>query len=191
MNIRQLERELSGKPIRSLQHMLSRLSLVYPWLPAPAVDGVFGEETLEAVMVFQREQHPPVTGVVDQDTFDAIGALWLEAEYQLSLCRPVRAFPEEDYQAEPGAEALFLILPQTMFHVLSQVFSGLTVGEADGRHTGSSVDNVRWLQRSCGMEETGILDLAVWNLLCRLYEAVIVWAPRPEPREVSYTGGWG
>ena len=190
MNLRQLERELSGKPVRSLQHMLSRLALIHPWLPAPAVDGVFGEKTLEAVMIFQREQHPPVTGVVDRDTFTAIRALWLEAEQKLSLCRPVRGFPEEGYRAEPGEEALFLILPQTMFQVLSRVFSGLTAGEADGCHRGCWVDNVKWLQRVCGLEESGVLDLTAWNLLCRLYEAVVVWAPVPGSRP-PFSGGWG
>lgn len=58
MTLQQLEREMVAQPIRSLQYMLNRLSLRYDFLPALVPDGVFGERTLEAVMLFQRELHP-------------------------------------------------------------------------------------------------------------------------------------
>ena len=52
MTLQQLEREMVAQPIRSLQYMLNRLSLRYDFLPALVPDGVFGERTLEAVMLF-------------------------------------------------------------------------------------------------------------------------------------------
>ena len=63
--------------------MLNRLSLRYDFLPALVPDGVFGERTLEAVMLFQRELHPPVTGVVDRETWQAILDEWLDLELSL------------------------------------------------------------------------------------------------------------
>ena len=62
----QLEEEMLSNPVRSLQYMLRRLTGKYDFLPQLALDGIFGERTLEAVMLFQRELAPPVTGVVDQ-----------------------------------------------------------------------------------------------------------------------------
>ena len=41
----ELERELLAQPVRSLQYMLRRLSLQYPFLPEIVADGVFGERT--------------------------------------------------------------------------------------------------------------------------------------------------
>ena len=67
-------------PVLSLQTMLREISFQYPSIPRVTPDGVFGERTLEAVMVFQREFFPPVTGMVDNDTWDAIAVV-----YQLSL----------------------------------------------------------------------------------------------------------
>ena len=61
-----------GQPIRSLQYMLNELAIHNPVLTRLAVDGIFGERTLEAVMVFQREYRLPVNGVVDLNTWDAI-----------------------------------------------------------------------------------------------------------------------
>ena len=77
-----------GRPVRSLQTMLRTLSYVYPFLPRVTPDGVFGERTLEAVMLLQREFFPPVTGRVDQGTWDAITALYRQAERRLSAPLP-------------------------------------------------------------------------------------------------------
>ena len=61
-----------GRPVRSLQTMLRAISFQYPAIPRLIPDGVFGERTLEAVMVFQREFFPPVTGRVDHPVWTAI-----------------------------------------------------------------------------------------------------------------------
>ena len=48
------------RPVWGLQYMLSRLAEKHPFLPRLTPDGVFGEKTLEAVMLFQRELLRPV-----------------------------------------------------------------------------------------------------------------------------------
>ena len=50
---REKEREILSNPIRDLQFMLGRLADRYDFLPALSLDGLFGEETLEAVLLFQ------------------------------------------------------------------------------------------------------------------------------------------
>ena len=73
------ERDYLGLPIRSLQTMLRTLSRCAPGLPCPIPDGVFGEVTLEAVMRFQQSAGMPITGRVDNDTWDAIAAAYRSA----------------------------------------------------------------------------------------------------------------
>ena len=183
------QQDFQGRPVASLQYMLARMSKLYPFLPPLAVDGVYGEKTREAVRLLQENLLPPVTGVVDGALFSAIKRLWLQAEEALADTRPLRVLPSGGYQAAPGAFRDFLILPQTMFQVLTQYFTGIQTGPADGNHSGVSVENVQWLQRAGGLEETGILDRYSWDLLCRLYEAAVVWAP--ELSQQSVRKGWG
>ena len=97
-----LERELLSKPVSSLQYMLRQLSKAYRSLPQLAVDGVFGERTLEAVMRFQREAGLPVTGVVDQATWNAIRDAWLSQQPKTSYSRATRIFPSEGIQVHEG-----------------------------------------------------------------------------------------
>lgn len=186
----QLDQELLDQPVRSLQYMLTRLSNIHPTLQPLNTDGIFGEKTLEAVMLFQREFQLPVTGVVDRKTFNSIRQQWLKAEQLLADYRPLRVLPSEGYQAMPGAEGLFLILPQTMFHILARFFMGIAIGPADGVHQNSSVENVRWLQQAGGLPPTGILNAQSWDLLCRLYEVTVVRAPS-HTRKTEFTSGWG
>ena len=188
MNREELEREMIGQPVRSLQYMLRRLSEVYDFLPELAVDGDFGERTLEAVMLFQRELHPPVTGVVDWETWRAIQERWEEAERALGDPRAVRAFPGEGRRVEQGEENDFMIVPQTMFQVLSRYLKGIVPDSATGIHGDRSTDNVRWLQRAAGQKETGVLDQHAWEVLSRLYEIFVMQDTR---RPGEFLEGWG
>lgn len=184
----ELERELLANPVSSLQYMLRRLALQYEILPMLVVDGLFGEETLEAVMVFQREFFPPVTGIVDYGTWEAIRKKWEATEPVLQEPRPVRVFPGNGKQAQEGEHHRFLAVPQTMFQALSQYLNGISTGPSDGQHEGASVENVRWLQRRAGLEETGVLDQRTWDVLSRLYEVIIV----PDAAEPEFVlPGWG
>ena len=183
------QQNFQGRPVASLQYMLARMARVYPFLPPLAVDGVYGEKTREAVHLLQEHLLPPATGTVDSKTFAAIRQLWIKAEEALADTRPLRALPSGGYQAVPGENRDFLVLPQAMFQVMERHFCGIQRGPSDGGHSGISVENVQWLQRAGGLEETGILDRYSWDLLCRLYEAVVVWAP--ELSQQSVQRGWG
>ena len=76
MTPQELEEEMLSNPVQNLQYMLRRLGTRYSFLPQLATDGLFGEETLEAVMLFQRELAPPVTGVVDFPTWYKISQIY-------------------------------------------------------------------------------------------------------------------
>ena len=170
----ELERELQDQPVRALQYMLMRLALVYDFIPTVAESGRFDDITLEGVLRFQREFAPPVTGVVDRRTWEALVALWERAEETLSSPRPVRAFPGNGKRAEPGEWKEYMVLPQTMFRSLGHYFEGIIPAQTNGTHGEQSVQNVRWLQRAAGLPTTGTMDQQTWNVLSRLYETFVV-----------------
>ena len=174
---RQLENEMLDQPVSSLQYMLMRLAQKYDFFPQLAVDGVFDERTLEAVMLFQRELFPPVTGVVDQNVWDAIRNEWIQFELENAPPRSLRGFPS-GVSAALGDQAAFLLLPQAMFQSLSQIMEGITEEELDGRHDEVSAANARWLQQRAGLEETGEMTKDTWDALTRLYELFIVREPQ-------------
>ena len=61
-----------GIKIEHLQYMLSVLAAYIPEIPPLSVDGIFGEDTRNAVIAVQRRFGLPQTGVVDAATWDEI-----------------------------------------------------------------------------------------------------------------------
>ena len=181
------ERELLSRPVAGLQYMLGKLAGDDPELIHVAVDGVFGERTLEAVLRFQKKAGLPLTGRADPATWEALRARWQELERRTGPTRPVRLFPAEGTRVEEGTAREYLILPQTMFQVLSRQFLGIADVPAEGVYTAAWADNVRWLQRAGGLPPTGTLDQPAWDALSRLYAVFVV---RERERD-GFDGGWG
>ncbi len=61
-----------GEKVRHLQYMLSVLADFIPQIPSVAIDGVFGAATESAVRAAQGWFGLPVTGIVDEQTWDEI-----------------------------------------------------------------------------------------------------------------------
>lgn len=171
------EIRLIGQPVRSLQTMLRELSFRYDFLPRLTPDGVFGERTLEAVMLFQREFHPPVTGRVNQGTWDAIVRYYRQARQALNSPLPLRGLPPGSFSAPPGAASVHLSLAQTMFQGLSRMVTGLEPSPATGLNDPATAHNLRWVQALSGQPLTGALDQNSWNALSRLYTLFVTFGP--------------
>lgn len=169
------EIRLIGQPVRSLQTMLRELSFLYDFLPRLTPDGVFGERTLEAVMLFQREFFPPVTGQVNQATWDAIVALYLQARARLAGPLPCRGYPYCDFSVKPGQDSVHLYLVQSMFRALARLLDGLESGPVSGSNDAATAHNIRWVQRLDGRPETGVLDQDSWNTISRLYTLFVTY----------------
>lgn len=169
------EIRLIGQPVRSLQTMLRELSFLYDFLPRLTPDGVFGERTLEAVMLFQREFFPPVTGRVDQATWDAIAALYLQARARLNGPIPCRGYPNCDFSVQPDQDSIHLYLVQSMFRALARLLDGLESAPVTGYNDPATQHNIRWIQRLDGRTQTGILDQDSWNTISRLYTLFITY----------------
>lgn len=163
------ERDYLGLPVRSMQAMLRAISYCDRNIPCLTPDGVFGEETLEAVMRFQQGKGLPVTGQVNNETWDAIATEYWADLPVVAPPRPLLAFRERDFTISAGQCCIHMFVVQSMFLALSRVLEEVEAGPVNGRHTGASVRNVTWLQRRSGLPETGRMDKAAWNALTRVY----------------------
>lgn len=167
-----------GTPVRRLQEMLRTLTHVHREIPFLIPNGIFGEGTLEGVMVFQRIMGLPVTGTVDQTTWDAISEEYDRVEHQLSAPRAVSLLPHNPAVIRPGQSSPLLYPIQGMLLVLSDVFASVRAVQPSGTLDSGTAGNLRWIQRSGHLEETGALDRETWDLLARVYETFVVRQPQ-------------
>lgn len=61
-----------GFPVTAVQYMLDELTLEYEGLEGVPQNGIYGQETAQAVRAFQRRNLLPETGEVDKKTWDAL-----------------------------------------------------------------------------------------------------------------------
>ena len=66
-----------GNDVRTIQEQLNRIAQVYNAIPRIIVDGIYGQQTAEAVRAFQRIFNLPVTGVVDKATWYRISGIYV------------------------------------------------------------------------------------------------------------------
>lgn len=67
----------SGSKIRQIQEQLNAIAKAYPALPKISVDGVFGENTQNAVKKFQQIFGLPATGIIDYSTWYEIQEIYV------------------------------------------------------------------------------------------------------------------
>lgn len=166
----------SSQPIRSLQYMLNQLAIHNDVLTRLAVDGIFGERTLEAVMVFQRENKLPVTGVVDLTTWNAIRDAYVHVELMYGFPPALNVLPCGTYTAVEGQECEVLRIVQAMFGSLNKVMSNFKPCQINCCNDGETYQNIQEVQRLSGLPVTGILNRSTWAYLVQLYQALVTRA---------------
>ena len=67
----------SGNKVRQIQEQLNAIASAYPALPKISVDGVFGENTQNAVKKFQQIFGLPATGIIDYSTWYEIQEIYV------------------------------------------------------------------------------------------------------------------
>ena len=151
--------ESAGRPVRTLQEMLDQLALYDKTYPSLVPDGIYGERTLEAVMIFQRENGLPVTGVVNSRTWNAIAAACEKTEFLYGAPPPLDVLPSGTFTCCQGERSapMFIFSP----------CAGSDVND------GGTYENLRTVQRLSGLPVTGTLDRSTWACLCQLYHALV------------------
>lgn len=157
-----------NSPVRELQEYLLAVSYATHGLPHIAVDGIFGEETRQAVLVFQAQNALPVTGVADAATWAEIYRQYAEVQAEAEphfLPLPPEALPLS--LRDEGADVLLLEV------LLSAVGEALldTLGEIklNGRYDLRLQEAVRAYQRFRRLPPSGSVDRTTWAALADDY----------------------
>ncbi len=160
----------SGTDVSTLQYYLDFLGFFYDTLPDITVDGIFGEETRNAVLAFQQQFGLPQDGIVGRQTWYR-----LQDEYDAVL----RALPSEyssyssllypGYFITTGATGKVVEQLQTFINTIARNNSSVPAVTVDGVFGTSTQNAVRAIQRLVGQNPTGAVGPLTWNAIVNLY----------------------
>lgn len=154
--------------IREIQEYLRTLALVDNNYNKLAVDGIYGTETAEAVRQFQLTNGLPVTGTVDNATWDRLALDYRDALTLLSEAVPLKAFPSPQYRIRFGDSGDLIYILQAMINTLADSENERRI-PSSGVYDNDTRDRIRALQKTSGFPQSDEVDRAFWDHLATWY----------------------
>ena len=153
------------QPVRSLQTMLRVLAEQDPRHTTVVPDGIYGQSTVAAVSNFQRMHGLPVTGVTDQQTWDAIVAEYEPSLILVAEAQPVEIILNPNEVLRSGDESPYLRVAQALLWVLSETYESVGRPSQSGILDSATSDSLSSFQAISGIPMTGELDKITWKNL--------------------------
>lgn len=162
-----------GRPIRSLQTMLRVIGEQRELDTTVVPDGIYGQQTMDAVRRFQRSAGLPATGVADQATWDAVVQSYEPALIYISEAQPVDVVLNPNQVIRTGEAHPHMYLVQGMLIVLSQAFSSIPAPSMTGILDIPTGESLGAFQRLNELPVTGELDKITWKALALQYPVAV------------------
>lgn len=182
-----------GNDVRTKQIQLNRISRNYPAIPKiPNPDGIFGQETEDAVRAFQRIFNLTVDGIIGNATWYRIAYLYtavkrlseLDSE-GISLEEASQQYPGVLRPGDTGPEVQFV---QYYLAVVGTFYETVPPIQVTGVYDEQTRDAVVAFQNTFGLEPDGIIGRLTWNDLYRAYRGILETTPAIEGGVLLYPG---
>ncbi len=167
---RVLKKGSRGPSVKILQYYLCFLSYFNLKLPYVAVDGIFGDETRDAVLAFQSLYGLDVDGIVGIDTWDMIQNAY--AGVLTSLPDEYRSYSSllyPGYIITTGANGKVVEQLQTYLKTIAANNPSIPDVTVDGYYGEETKKAVLAVQKLEGIEQNGQVGVLTWNAIVNLY----------------------
>lgn len=158
-----------GQPVRSLQTMLRVISEYNGTVPTVIPDGIYGNETREAVSVFQKNNGLPVTGITDQQTWEQVSEKYDEAIIYIGNAEPLEIIMDPNRIYVLGDRSPNLIIAQAALYYLSQKHEPISAPSRDGLLDDQTSASILSFQKLNNLSPTGNLDRKTWQMLSKQF----------------------
>lgn len=171
--------------MQQVQFWLSTLAQFNSEIPSPAVDGIFGAGTENAVKAFQTAYDLEPDGIVGQITWQTLYKAFQSAENDMN------AGGAGMYPGQPlrrGDRGSNVELVQFYLRIAATNYSALTVVTVDGIFGESTEQAVRTFQRYFRLTEDGIVGKSTWQKMYEVYTDIANRLLAPDQRPGVFPG---
>ena len=155
--------------VRVVQYILAVIAYFDNQIPVPIIDGVFDQNTKDAVLAFQRQYGLPATGIVDRDTWNRMNTAYADTIANI----PPDVVPDSAF-VYPGR---FLTLGMTgddvedLQRLLAQaaaLHDFIPAVTVTGDFDDATENAVRAVQQQAGLEANGAVGPLTWARIVEL-----------------------
>lgn len=193
-----------GENVRVIQLELNRIAQNYPLIPKIArADGVFGQDTENAVRTFQQIFDINPDGVVGKATWYRIKRVYFAVKRiselfseGISVTQAQRQYPS---QLELGSAGVPVRTLQFYLRILSNFIPTVPFADDDGVFGQTTRDAVIAFQTYAGLTPDGVVGRTTWNAIINAYDDIEstlrneynIAASLPSPGNFLTTGSRG
>jgi peptidoglycan hydrolase-like protein with peptidoglycan-binding domain len=189
-----LRRGSSGESVRVLQAQLNRIANDYPAIKKVTVNGVFGEDTEEAVKEFQDIFDLAQDGVVGKRTWYKISYIYVSVKKLAQLTSEGEAIQDGSYPGRPvrrGDSGINVQIVQFYLNQTAVYVNSIVPVTIDGSFGNATENSVKQFQDFFNLEQDGIVGQNTWEKMQDIFEGIKTGVYVPEetpPADDSYPG---
>lgn len=161
------------RKVKQLQTYLRLIAKQDERLPLLASDGIYGDRTRQAVNEFQKINSLPLTGEVDEATWNEIFRQYSEIFQKNRPARKVDLFHYPDATLALGQSGITIYFVQTMILSISQVFTNINQITVNGTVDKETDKEIKTLKTIFDLEEN-CDDKFFFDRLSLLYEQTML-----------------
>ncbi len=180
----------TGEGVFALQYYLNYISNFVDTVPSVATDRIFGPLTEEAVRSFQRTYGLPVTGVVEELTWNGIYNVYLGLISSIPLeFREGVVIPYQGVVLRRGAMGEDVRVLQQYLNYISNVYTQIPKVSVTGNYGSATENSVRIFQELFGIDvgREGVVGSVTWDAITSVYEDIYRGNRASEGQYPGYT----
>lgn len=170
----ELSEGMSGYPVTTIQYYLNVIAYFNPNLNTFPISNTFDGNTVNAVKNFQTQYSLPVTGIIDEATWNSVKQVYadiyseLPEGYQENYAK---LYP--GYFLTPGSSGPDVRDLQTYLALIATTDGNIPVVTVDGVYGIETRDAIYTFQRLNNIPTTGSVGPVTWNAIAQRYDAII------------------
>ncbi len=167
----QLSQGDSGDSVKVIQYYLRLIGVFNNAIPNITIDGIYGPATVSAVEAFQRYYGLPVTGVVNEATWNLISNVYLEMINSISIEQV--GLETEPYPGTPlreGSQGNDVRTIQGYLGKISEYYPEIPRASVTGYFGEQTEAAVIAFQNLFGISPTGFVGALTWDTISEIYD---------------------
>lgn len=160
--------------VRAVQYYLDYVGQFVSALPRVTVDGIYGTDTENAVRLFQETYGLPITGVVDERTWDRLYNVYLGFVSSIPLeFRENQIIPFPGQTLANGSEGEDVVILQEYLNAIGNTYTDIPQITVDGVFGDMTEEAVLAFQNRFGTEGvSGVVGPILWQQITDVYEDI-------------------
>ncbi len=160
----------SGDNTRLLQFILEYLSFFYPTIPAPTVDGYFGEDTRNSVIGFQNTFGLTADGVVGEQTWTALYSVARQINDAVKRSEENQRYPGTPLSVGSTGEGVELM--KRYYNRIAEFYGELPTVTVNSVFDDEFRQAIIDFQNQYNLDPDGVIGALTWTRIVEIYNFI-------------------